>query len=212
MISRTSWEFPELQTGKYKMMSDSDGKQYPWYGARTEMQEVCGPAPAQSVNVHMNDNFFPQVTWHIPDGTHDKTARLTHVHRMQRFVVFLMARDLVTSQCAILRTVIWSMKVNIKVNPKAPLGKRACLLHPTSPGSLCQPRVLSENPIHLERTAYSPPNANSCQALVWRPVVGPPTVVVTPIQTTVKIHEYVMQTITLGEKLRKRLAAEAKHK
>lgn len=205
----TSWEFPELQSGKYKMVSDADGKQYPWYGAKTEMQELRGPAPPQAVNVHMNDNFFPQVTWHIPDGTHDKTARLTQVHRQQRFVSFLAAKDLVTGGFAILKTVVWAMEVNIKVNPQAPLGKRACLLPHGSSGSICQPRVLSDNPINLDPNATCPPNANSCQALVWRPVSGLPKIVVAPIHSALCIRDYLKQTAKLTDRIVKIMAAKA---
>jgi len=58
---RTSWEFPEIVVGKYRMISDADGKQYPWYGSKTEVQTVDGPTIQPThVTIHMNDNFFPQ--------------------------------------------------------------------------------------------------------------------------------------------------------
>jgi len=58
----TSWEFPEIVVGKYRMISDADGKQYPWYGSKTEVQTLEGPTPQPThVTIHMNDNFFPQV-------------------------------------------------------------------------------------------------------------------------------------------------------
>ena len=59
---RTSWEFPEIVVGKYRMISDADGKQYPWYGSKTEVQTLEGPTVQPThVTIHMNDNFFPQV-------------------------------------------------------------------------------------------------------------------------------------------------------
>ena len=43
------------------MISDADGKQYPWYGSKTEVQTVDGPTIQPThVTIHMNDNFFPQ--------------------------------------------------------------------------------------------------------------------------------------------------------
>jgi hypothetical protein len=61
-VNRTSWEFPEIVIGKYRMISDADGKQYPWYGSKTEVQTLEGPTLQPTfVTVHMNDNFFPQV-------------------------------------------------------------------------------------------------------------------------------------------------------
>ena len=48
--------------GKYRMISDADGKQYPWYGSKTEVQTLDGPTVQPThVTIHMNDNFFPQV-------------------------------------------------------------------------------------------------------------------------------------------------------
>lgn len=45
------------------MISDADGKQYPWYGSKTEVQTIEGPTLQPTfVTIHMNDNFFPQVT------------------------------------------------------------------------------------------------------------------------------------------------------
>jgi len=44
------------------MISDADGKQYPWYGSKTEVQTLEGPTMQPThVTIHMNDNFFPQV-------------------------------------------------------------------------------------------------------------------------------------------------------
>ena len=58
---RTSWEFPEIVSGKFNMISDADGKQYPWYGAKRELSQLDGPCNKQSLTLEMNDNFFPQV-------------------------------------------------------------------------------------------------------------------------------------------------------
>ena len=44
------------------MVSDADGKQYPWYGSKTEVHNIEGPTlQANFITIHMNDNFFPQV-------------------------------------------------------------------------------------------------------------------------------------------------------
>ena len=73
---RTSWEFPEIVVGKYRMISDADGKQYPWYGSKSEVQTLEGPTMQPThVTIHMNDNFFPQVRLYPPDS-----YRLHHCH------------------------------------------------------------------------------------------------------------------------------------
>jgi hypothetical protein len=92
-VIRTSWEFPEIAGSKWKMVSDADGKMYPWYGSRHEVHLVKGPHQAHTTAVYMNDNFFPQVTWHIPNKRYEKTPRLTHVHRKQKFFTFLVCSD-----------------------------------------------------------------------------------------------------------------------
>ncbi len=61
LSSRTSWEFPEITSGKYTMVSDADGKQYPWYGAKHELATLEGPTHRHTLTIDMNDNFFPQV-------------------------------------------------------------------------------------------------------------------------------------------------------
>lgn len=45
-IFSTSWEFPELTSGKQSMISDCDGRHYPWYGSRNEtvIFKVSSPA------------------------------------------------------------------------------------------------------------------------------------------------------------------------
>jgi len=59
---RTSWELPELVSGTCQMVSDSDGKNYPWYGANDEIMQVCGPTQSPTpVTVSMHDTFHPQV-------------------------------------------------------------------------------------------------------------------------------------------------------
>jgi len=52
------------------MISDADGKQYPWYGSKSEVQTLEGPTMQPThVTIHMNDNFFPQVRLY-PPGCH----------------------------------------------------------------------------------------------------------------------------------------------
>lgn len=44
------------------MVSDSDGKCYPWYGAKNEVMKVSGPTQLPTaVTVSMHDSFHPQV-------------------------------------------------------------------------------------------------------------------------------------------------------
>jgi len=61
----TSWELPELVSGTCTMVSDADGKHYPWYGANNEVTKVRGPTHLPTpVTVSMRDTFRPQV-WRL---------------------------------------------------------------------------------------------------------------------------------------------------
>lgn len=180
------------------MISDADGKQYPWYGSKHEVVTLKGPCSPQNVTVHMNDNFFPQVTWYIPIEAYDKTPRLTHIHRRQRFYTFLVVKELNTDQIHVLKTITWSMVLNIEVNPNNPLGKRTKLLAPYEQET---PEVLQENHVPLEKYALRPPNANNSQSLIWRPLTGDPKVIVPPVETTVDIDKYVLHTKDRVKKL-----------
>lgn len=198
----TSWEFPEIVTGKYKMISDADGKQYPWYGSRNEVCTLEGPTPfPTSATIHMNDNFFPQITWYIPNSTYPREPSLTHVYRKQRFLTFLALKDLTTNSYHIMKTVAWSMELGIQVNPQNELGQRAKLLGPTEQE---KPRVLDDKytqSLRIEKYALNPPNANNSQVLVWRPRFGEPSLVIAPIQTTMDMQMYLLATDDVTQKL-----------
>ena len=192
MNFRTSWEFPEIVGSKYKMISDADGKMYPWYGSKHEVQTVNGPSSThQQITVHMNDNFFPQVTWYIPYSQYDRTPKLTHIHRKQKFYTFLVVKNLQSGQYHILRTIVWSMELNVEVTPQNALGKRAKL---TGPFEQEPPLVLESNPIELLDYAMRPPNANNSQTLIWRPTKGEPRVIVPPAESTVNMEKYLQNT------------------
>ena len=173
------------------MISDADGKQYPWYGLRNETQTIRGPSTRQGITVHMNDNFFPQVTWYVPYTKYDRKPRLTHIYREQSFFTFLVAKDLSNDRHHTLKTVSWNMKLVIDVNPENPLGKRATVIGPVEQQ---QPIVLEKNDVALEKYALRPPNANNSQTLIWRPGHGDPKVIVPPMETTVDIDKYLIAT------------------
>ncbi|ESO07866.1 hypothetical protein HELRODRAFT_75099 [Helobdella robusta] len=196
----TSWEFPEIVSGKYKMVSDADGKQYPWYGSKNEVAHLQGPTQnPTTATIHMNDNFFPQVTWYIPSIGYTRDPSLSFVYRKQRFYTFLALKDVNTDTYQIIRTLTWSMELAIDVNPKNPLGKRAKLLGPFEQES---PKVVPEHLTPpLKSYALNPPNANSCQVLVWRPKYGDTELVVPPVQTTMEMSRYLVSTRDATAKL-----------
>lgn len=203
----TSWEFPEIISGKYTMIGDADGKQYPWYGSKLELQPVYGPTTAPAcATVHMNDNFFPQVTWYIPHPDYDKSSRLTHIHRKQKFYTFLVAYDVHAKMYHVLKTIEWRMELNVSVNASAPLGKRATLCEPFEQ---IQPRVLEANSIKLEEYALRPPNANNAQTLIWRPVGAEPRMIVPPVETSIDMDRYLAVTRHLDSELQRYLANSA---
>ncbi|XP_013420362.1 protein FAM78B [Lingula anatina] len=171
----TSWEFPELISGKQKMISDSDGTHYPWYGSRTEVKTVHGPCHMKRVTVSVSDNFYPKITWKIP-LLPEKSAYLTRVSRDQSFYTWLVAKNLIANRIYVLKTIRWEMSLDIKVDVTKPIGKRATLVGPMTQK---QPEIL-ENDVAIPAIALLEPNANSAQRLVWRGTDGGFSVIVPP--------------------------------
>jgi hypothetical protein len=158
------------------MISDSDGKNYPWYGSNREVVLVKGPQQdAKTYSVSMNDNFYPHVTWDIPTSR-EKIPRLTHIRRDQTFYTWLVAMDLISGQLIVLKTIEWRMTLEIAVSPNKKLGSRAKLISNQEPQ---QPKVHKKN-IPIPNSALYPANANSAQTLVWRPSKNSPEIVVPP--------------------------------
>ncbi|XP_067660911.1 protein FAM78B-like [Haliotis asinina] len=174
----TSWEFPELTSGKQLMISDCDGRHYPWYGSRNETAIIKGPCKSfQTATITMNDNFHPHVTWRNPANRHQVEPNLTHIKRDQSFYVWLVAWNQTASKSYILSTIRWGMQLEIDVKPHCELGKRARLI---SNPIAKQPQILDKN-VPIPRCALVPPNANSAQMLVWRPVRGKPVCIIPPV-------------------------------
>jgi hypothetical protein len=183
-LGYSSWEFPALVSGRAPMISDSDGKNFPWYGSRTEVCQIKGPqANYTRHEATMNDNFNPHITWNTPmsqDGDDDDpkgdVVRLTHVKRDQKFYTWLVAMDVLNRTLIVLRTYKWRMKLDIGVDPQKELGQRARLLG----GSYQKQPCLVPN-VSVPNCALYPPNANSSQVLVWRGAnnTAKPIVVVT---------------------------------
>ena len=131
------------------------------------------------------------MTWYVPHPDYDKTPRLTHIHRKQKFYTFLVAKDVQHSQYHVLKTIEWRMELNVSVQPGAPLGKRATLCEPLEQ---TQPCVLQDNSIRLEPYALHPPNANNAQTLIWRPRDGEPRMIVPPVETSIDMQRYLAAT------------------
>lgn len=157
------------------MISDSDGKNFPWYGSKTEVVLIKGPQPSTKYIVSMNDNFYPHITWDVPIDTF-RSAKLTNVKRHQKFLTWLVAFDVKNGYFVVLKTFKWRMKVEIDVNPLRPLGKRARLISNPVPK---QPEELKNNS-KIPNCALLPANANSTQLLVWYPRNDEPLIVVPP--------------------------------
>ncbi|XP_019619344.1 PREDICTED: protein FAM78B-like [Branchiostoma belcheri] len=175
-MGTSSWEIPSLKTGEYKMISDSDGVLYPWYGATTEVAVVEGPTHSPlKVELSMNDNFYPSVTWDTPVSS-GNFPHLTRITRDQGFTTWLAVMNLDSGEVRPLRTIKWRMRLQIEVEPLEDAGKRARLV---GTGKQEQPYILTNNQ-PIPETALRKPNANDAQMLVWRPQKGPPVVVVPP--------------------------------
>lgn len=211
----TSWEFPEIVLGKFEMVSDSDGKRYPWYGTKHEVQVVEGPTDQRtSVTVLMHDNFFPQITWHIPAKGYSREPRLTHIYRKQKFFTFLAVREIDrdapknTLNCRkndirVLHAVEWTMEVDISADPSLPIGYRVKSVAPKTQEEVA---ILdAENSSLLKAYALEPPNANNSQALIWRPfsnsAAHKPSIVVKPLHSTVTLDNYLNRTNEFGNRL-----------
>lgn len=192
------------------MVSDSDGKRYPWYGTKHELQTVEGPTDEPSrATVIMHDNFFPQITWHIPVKGYSRDPLLTNIYRKQKFFTFLAIRqahlkDTKSAPIRVLHAVEWTMEVDIVVDPSLPLGNRVTAVRPK-----CQEQVAildaDTRPL-LREYALKPPNANNSQLLIWRPfsdtsATNVACVVVKPINSTVHMDTYMENTKKLARQM-----------
>ncbi|CAF1211970.1 unnamed protein product [Adineta steineri] len=161
----SSWEFPQLMSGQSPMISDSDGRNYPFYGSKSEVIELQGPfSDYRTIKVLMNDNFYPHITWDIPTSN-ERLSRLTNVKRHQRFYTWLVAMNANNGSILVLKTINWQMDLEINVDPTKPQGSRAILISNPIP---IQPEILKQN-IRIPTCVLYPPNANSAQILVWHP-------------------------------------------
>lgn len=159
----SSWEIPQLNQNLICAVSDADGRQYPWYGVTTECRMYQGPTSSeQHVEVSMNDNFSPRVSWAIPVGK-EQPDTLCKVERDQTFIAWLVYKIETLNEIHILKSFEWRAKVNIEVDCDKPLGKRSTLLEPK----------FQEDPVEVENRpipicALAPPRANEAQNFVWR--------------------------------------------
>ncbi len=152
----SSWEFPQLMTGQSPMISDSDGRNYPFYGSKSEVIELEGPfSEYRTIKVLMNDNFYPHITWDIPTSN-ERLSRLTNVKRYQRFYTWLVAMNAKNGSILVLKTVSWQMDLEIDVDPTKSQGSRAILISNPIP---IQPEILKQN-IRIPTCVLYPPNVN----------------------------------------------------
>ncbi len=146
------------------MVSDSDGKNFPFYGNKNECKLIIGPKSNSTLHeVTMNDNFCPHVTWDLPI-CEQKHVKLTNIKRNQNFFTWLVAMDVRNSTFIVLKTYKWNIKLEIEVDTHEKLGNRAKLIGEFEQE---QPRALKHN-IKIPNCALYPSNANGCQILVWR--------------------------------------------
>jgi len=174
-LGLTSWEFPQLNAEEQTMVSDSDGKHFPWYGDHQEIHMINGPTTKSTTfKVKMNDSFYPQVTWMPPIAVSprdveqaggSKKCMLTKIQRDQTFYTWLIARNERTKELIVLLTVTWRAQIDISIDPHAPRGRRASLFGVKTQQ---EPQILSHN-VPIPRCAMEPPHANGAQMLMWRP-------------------------------------------
>jgi hypothetical protein len=152
----SSWEFPQLMSGQNSMISDSDGRNYPFYGSKSEVIELHGPySDYQTIKVAMNDNFYPHITWDIPTSN-ERLSRLTHVKRHQSFYTWLVAMNAQNGSILVLKTISWQMNLEINIDSTKPQGSRAILISDPIP---IQPEILKQN-IRIPTCVLYPPNVN----------------------------------------------------
>ena len=162
-LGYSSWEIPPLISGERTMISDADGRNYPFYGSNSELIELHGPSSDyQTVQVRMNDNFYPHITWDLP-MSNEKVSRLTHVRRNQHFYTWLVAMNTRTGSILVLKTIRWQMNLEIAVDPKQNQGSRATLVSNPIP---IQPEILAEN-VRIPSSVLYPPNVSETNVLLF---------------------------------------------
>lgn len=163
------------------MIGDSDGRNFPWYGFKSEIACAKGPlAKPSSYSVKMDDNFNPHVTWDLPLRNEEKCV-LTHIKRDQVFYTWLVVMNVRTGELVILKTFKWEANIEIEINGAKKRGERAKVLRSPKSGRV---EPLDKNLI-IPNCALYPSCANCAQTLVWRPKSGPSQIVCGPIHYSI---------------------------
>jgi hypothetical protein len=171
----TQWEMPTP-------LSDSNGKQYPWYIIGTPNQGgACsstdptrvvlqGPTPANhQVSLSMNDNLCSNVQWWdpVPPGRDNYDAsyaeELTGIERKQAFTLWLVARPENGKQFDILRVVQWQMHFKIDVDCTKPKNSRCTATNVDSKILVDRDGRKSDT---IPAGSLVAPNANDAQELI----------------------------------------------
>ncbi|UJR38167.1 hypothetical protein I4U23_030844 [Adineta vaga] len=142
LASNSSWEFPQLIVGDMSMINDSCGRNYPWYGSKNQVVTIQGSlCQPTEYTISMRDLFAPWIPWDIPTCESEQCC-LTHIYRHQRFYVWLCAMNCTKNELLIVRTLRWTQKIEINVQPDLEQGKRATLISNPQPN---QPILLKRN-------------------------------------------------------------------
>lgn len=212
-IGSSFWEFHPLKSGRYVMLNDSDGLQYPFYCSNNSKMEIsCGNVDESAQCLGFEDHFYPTVVWELP---YCQNARLTDVIRRQSFWIWLVAirrgdkiiggYNYFNPRCDevfILRTMRWKYNLHMTFDKDKPVGQK--LINVIN--------MQDEYPLVLNYcktlplSALAPPNCNAAQSLIWYPsdineqlkVLVPPTQIITPWEVwqnemshnrTLKVHK-----------------------
>ncbi|KAL7671455.1 hypothetical protein ACOME3_006353 [Neoechinorhynchus agilis] len=157
----TSWILPDLLNKRYEMISDSDGKCFPWYGTADELRVLKGPTTYSTVcKVTMEDSLSSKVSLSPPHHHERVSARLTEIHREQNFVTWLvkMEESPNRKKVTILRAIKWG--VNLKIHQNA----QQCYV--VEEYSCVGPEFLDGENL-LPKNCFTGPTANFSQLLIW---------------------------------------------
>ncbi|CAH8674176.1 unnamed protein product, partial [Schistosoma bovis] len=136
----TLWEFHPIKTGRYQMINDSDGNQYPFYDIFHSNYVIHhGYITNKFIQLHYKDYFYPTIAWQLPycHGNNNNVL-LTEIIRRQQFSVWLLAIkhgrnyksnsynriNIEHDELYILNTIRWQYKLHIRLDPYQPIGKR----------------------------------------------------------------------------------------
>jgi len=112
----------------------------------------------------MNDSPSSQLCLSVPSRQYQTKKCLTSITRDQEFKVWLVVRNVDTSEVYPIKCISWQLSARVAIDPLQEQGERAIAVDPEQ-----KPPVIHKTAHQIPFVALVSPECNKAQALIWRP-------------------------------------------